>query len=127
MDWPMESSAVKIGPADLDGVRVYTLPMRTKFRRVTRRQGVLLRGPSGWGDFCPFDEYDDAESVPWLATALESCAGDWPEPVRDIVEVNCTVPAVDAARAHKIVSASGCTTAKVKIADPGQSPGDDVD
>ena len=36
------------------------------------------------------------------------------------------MPAVDAARAHAIVRASGCRTAKVKVAEPGQSPTDDL-
>jgi O-succinylbenzoate synthase len=37
-----------------------------------------------------------------------------------------TVPAVDAERAHGMVSASGCRTAKVKVAEPGQTPADDL-
>jgi O-succinylbenzoate synthase len=42
------------------------------------------------------------------------------------VPVNVTVPAVDAERAHAVVTASGCRTAKVKVADPGQTPADDL-
>jgi O-succinylbenzoate synthase len=42
------------------------------------------------------------------------------------VPVNVTVPAVDAERAHAIVTASGCRTAKVKVAEPGQSEDDDL-
>jgi O-succinylbenzoate synthase len=42
------------------------------------------------------------------------------------VPVNVTVPAVDAERAHAIVTASGCRTAKVKVADPGQTAADDL-
>jgi o-succinylbenzoate synthase len=113
--------------ATLDAVRVYVLPMRTRFRGITRRQGVLMSGPAGWGEFCPFEEYSDAESVPWLATALEACTDRWPEPVRERIPVNCTVPAVGPDRAREIVAASGCSTAKVKVAEPGQSPGDDLD
>lgn len=123
----MEASRAKIDLAELDAVRVYALPMRTKFRGICVRHGVLLSGPAGWGEFCPFDDYTDAESVPWLAAALEACAGDWPEPVRDRIPVNCTVPAVTADRAHDIVAASGCSTAKVKVAESGQTPGDDVE
>ncbi|PKW13983.1 o-succinylbenzoate synthase [Saccharopolyspora spinosa] len=113
--------------AELDAVRVYALPMRNKFRGVTVRRGVLLSGPAGWGEFCPFEDYDDAQSVPWLRAALEACTEEWPEPVRDRIPVNCTVPAVPAEKAAAIVAASGCGTAKVKIAEPGQSPGDDVE
>ena len=40
--------------------------------------------------------------------------------MRDRVPVNCIVPAVSPERAHAIVVASGCSTAKVKVADePG--------
>ncbi|GAA0639780.1 o-succinylbenzoate synthase [Kutzneria viridogrisea] len=98
---------------------VYAIPMRNRFRGITERQGVLLRGESGWGEFCAFEDYTDTESAPWLDCALESAEQDWPEPVRDRVPVNCTVPVVSPERAHEIVAASGCRTAKVKVADPG--------
>ncbi|MFI0465152.1 o-succinylbenzoate synthase [Saccharopolyspora sp. 5N102] len=121
----MDSATIDL--AELDAVRVYALPMRNKFRGVTVRRGVLLSGPAGWGEFCPFEDYDDAQSVPWLRAALEACTEEWPEPVRDRIPVNCTVPAVPAEKAAAIVSASGCGTAKVKIAEPGQSAGDDIE
>ena len=113
--------------SELDAIRVYGLPMRSRFRGVTVREGVLLGGPGGWGEFCPFEDYSDASSVPWLGAALESCAGGWPEPLRDRVPVNCTVPAVGPERAAEIVAGSGCATAKVKVAEPGQAPGEDVE
>jgi O-succinylbenzoate synthase len=50
----------------------------------------------------------------------------WPEAVRDSVAVNVTVPAVGPERAHTLVAASGCRTAKVKVAEPGQTPADDL-
>jgi O-succinylbenzoate synthase len=40
--------------------------------------------------------------------------------------VNVTVPAVGPDRAHEIVAGSGCRTAKVKVADPGQPDSDDL-
>ncbi|GAA2819639.1 o-succinylbenzoate synthase [Saccharopolyspora taberi] len=123
----MDGNGKRIELADLDAVRVYGIPMRNRFRGITVRQGVLLGGPAGWGEFCPFEDYGDAESVPWLATALEACAGDWPEPVRDSVPVNCTVPVVPPEQAHAIVAASGCSTAKVKVAEPGRPAAEDLD
>ena len=45
--------------------------------------------------------------------------------MRDAVPVNVTVPAVDAEQAHAIVRAGGCRTAKVKVAEPGQTLADD--
>jgi O-succinylbenzoate synthase len=104
---------------------VYSIPLTTRFRGITVREGVLLRGPAGWGEFCPFADYDDRESAPWLAAAREAAEEGWPEPVRDRVPVNCIVPAVGPERAQEIVRASGCATAKVKVADgPGSLPQD---
>src|SRR3954462_992012 len=100
--------------------------MRTRFRGTAGRGGVLVRGPAGWGEFSPFWDYDVAESRRWYAAALESAVEGWPEPVRTSVPVNVTVPAVDAERAHAIVAASGCRTAKVTVAEPGQSAADDL-
>jgi O-succinylbenzoate synthase len=105
--------------------RVYSLPLRTRFRGIDIRDGVLVRGPAGWGEFSPFWDYDVVESRRWWAAALEGAVDGWPDPVRDSVPVNVTVPAVDPARAHAIVRASGCRTAKVKVAEPGQSAAED--
>ncbi|CRK61263.1 O-succinylbenzoate synthase [Alloactinosynnema sp. L-07] len=98
-------------------VRVYSIPMRTRFRGITVREGILLRGDAGWGEFCPFWDYDDAESAPWLASAREAADLGWPSPVRDRIPVNCTVPVVSPELAFEIVKASGCGTAKVKVAE----------
>ncbi|WP_373861462.1 o-succinylbenzoate synthase [Nocardia grenadensis] len=109
----------------IDEVHVYAIPLRSKFRGITVREGVLLRGPRGWGEFCPFAEYADHEAAHWLDTTLEQITVGWPEPVRDRIPVNCTVPAVGPDRAHDLVAGSGCRTAKVKIADhPGSLPED---
>ncbi|WP_410637009.1 o-succinylbenzoate synthase [Amycolatopsis sp. lyj-346] len=106
-------------------MKVYAIPLRTRFRGITVREGVLLPGPAGWGEFCPFADYSDAESVPWLRAALEATEAGWPAPVRDRVEVNTTVPVVGPEQAHELVRASGCRTAKVKVADPRVSLADD--
>ncbi|GGU46393.1 o-succinylbenzoate synthase [Lentzea flava] len=98
-------------------VHVYSIPMRARFRGITKRTGLLFEGPAGWGEFCPFEEYDDDESVPWLACALEAAHDGWPAPVRDRIPVNCTVPVVSPEKAHEIVARSGCSTAKVKVAE----------
>ena len=105
---------------------VWSIPMRTRFRGITVREGVLIRGEAGWGEWSPFLEYDPEVAEAWLRCAEEAAAGDWPAPVRTSVPVNVTVPAVSPERAHAIVLAGGCTTAKVKVAEPGQSLGDDV-
>jgi o-succinylbenzoate synthase len=115
---------------DCDGTaetRVYSIPMRTRFRGITVREGMLLRGPHGWGEFCAFLDYDPAECVPWLACAVESATEPWPAPLRDRIPVNCTIPVVSAEHAHRIAADSGCGTAKVKVADPGVSLAEDCE
>lgn len=111
---------------DFDGARVYAIPMRARFRGITVRQGMLIEGPAGWGEFCPFAEYDDTVCASWLATTIEQCSAGWPEPVRDRVPVNCTIPVVGPERAHAITARSGCATAKVKVADHPQSRAEDL-
>ena len=104
----------------------FTVPMRVRFRGTQVRQGLLLRGPLGWAEFAPFAEYGSAESARWLAAAIEAGWIGWPTAVRSAVPVNAIIPAVDADHAADLAAASGCTTAKVKVAEPGQSLDDDV-
>jgi O-succinylbenzoate synthase len=110
----------------LDSLRAFAIPMRTRFRGITVREGALIEGPAGWGEFSPFAEYGPRECARWLACALEAATTGWPAPVRGQVPVNVTVPAVDPVSAHTLVTASGCRTAKVKVAERGQSLADDV-
>lgn len=119
------------GPPAADGlaadVHVYRLDLRTRFRGLTSRDGVLLRGDAGWAEFSPFWDYDDAEARSWWRAAREAADEGFPDPVRDVVPVNVTVPAVDPATARAVVGrAAGCRTAKVKVAEPGQTLDDEV-
>lgn len=104
---------------------VFSIPMRTRFRGITVREGMLLRGAAGWGEWSPFLDYDAEVAEAWLRCAEEAAAGDWPAPVRDRIPVNVTVPALGPEQAHTLVLAGGCTTAKVKVAEPGQTLADD--
>ncbi len=117
-------------PADelVARAHVVALPMRVPFRGVRVREALLLEGPAGWGEFSPFTEYDDAEAARWLAAAVEAAWQGWPPPVRDVVPVNATVPAVAPADVAAVLAGfPGCTTAKVKVAEAGQVLADDVD
>ena len=109
-----------------DGVRGYSLAMPVRFRGLTQRQGLLWRGPAGWAEWSPFLDYSGAELLPWLRAADEAAGQGWPAPVRTEVAVNCTVPAVGPEQAYEIVAASGCRTAKVKVAERGQTLADDL-
>lgn len=105
---------------------VFDIPLTTRFRGITRRQGVLLQGPAGWAEWSPFPEYDDQEAASWLRAALEAATAGFPAAVRDQVPVNAIVPALPPEAAAERVRASGCTTAKVKVAEVGESLDDDV-
>jgi len=111
----------------LESLRLHPvqIPMRHRFRRVDHREAVLIEGPSGWGEFSPFPDYPLGVTTRWLAAALELACGVLPAPGRSYVPVNVTVPAVGPEAAAALVLESGATTAKVKIADPGQSAADD--
>ncbi|UFU02486.1 o-succinylbenzoate synthase [Ruania suaedae] len=104
----------------------YSIGLRTRFRGLDRRDGMLLEGEAGWGEFSPFWEYHIAESRAWWAAAREAADLPFPDAVRSTVPVNVTVPATTPERAHAIVLASGgCRTAKVKVAEPGQDLADE--
>ncbi len=97
--------------------RAYRIPLVDPFRGLRAREGLLLQGPAGWGEFSPFVEYGPALARWWAAAAREGAEGVWPEPRRSVIPVNVTVPAVTPERAHKIVTSSRCSTAKVKVAE----------
>ena len=81
--------------------------------------------PAGWGEWSPFLDYRGAELVPWLRAADEAAEHGWPAPVRTEVPVNSTIPAVGPEQAHDIARAAGCRTAKIKVAERGQTLADD--
>lgn len=107
--------------------RVLTLPMRVRFRGITEREVMLLRGPAGWAEFSPFVEYGDEEAARWFAAALDVADNGLPTPLRDRVAINATVPAVAADAVDAILDRfPGVTTAKVKVAEPGGTLDEDV-
>jgi o-succinylbenzoate synthase len=111
----------------LDRLHVVALPMRVRFRGITTRELALIDGPAGWGEFGAFLEYDHPEAAHWLAAALESAYRPAPPPRRDRIAINATVPAVPAAQVPDILARfPGAGTAKVKVAEPGQTLADDV-
>lgn len=107
-------------------LRPFDLPMTTRFRGITRRRGVLIHGDAGWGEWSPFADYGPAEIGAWWRAAAEAAEQGWPAPVRSRVAVNATIPAVGPDDAHARAAASGCRTAKIKVAEPGQTFADDL-
>jgi len=111
----------------LGTARVVSLPLATRFRGVDHREAALIEGPEGWAEFSPFLEYDDAEAATWLAAALDFAWHPQPQPHRAEIAVNATVPAVPADRLAEVLARfDGCRTAKVKVAERGQTRADDV-
>jgi O-succinylbenzoate synthase len=101
----------------LASLRVVALPMKTKFRGIQTREVALIQGEYGWGEFSPFLEYDDAESAPWLASAIEAATQPKPELYRTEVSVNGTIPALnDVQDLDRIINSfPGVKTFKVKV------------
>ena len=111
----------------LDRLHVLALPMRVRFRGITVREVALIDGPSGWGEFGAFLEYQPPEAAHWLASAIESAYGVRPPVRRRRIPVNATVPAVGPDEVAAVLARfPGATTAKVKVAEPGQTLADDV-
>lgn len=111
----------------LERLHVVALPMRVRFRGITVRELALIDGPAGWGEFGAFVEYGPPEAAAWLASGLEAAYRPAPAARRDRVPINATVPAVPAERVPEVLARfPGAGTAKVKVAEPGQTLADDV-
>lgn len=111
----------------LDRLHVVALPMRVRFRGITVRELALIDGPQGWGEFGAFVEYRPPEAAAWLASAIEAAYQPSPPGRRDRIPINATVPAVPAGQVPEVLARfPGARTAKVKVAEPGQTLADDV-
>lgn len=111
----------------LERLHVVALPMRVRFRGITVREVALIDGPAGWGEFGAFLEYEPREASAWLAAAIEAAYRPAPEVRRDRIPINATVPAVEPAQVPAVLARfPGAGTAKVKVAEPGQTLADDV-
>lgn len=97
----------------------FAIPLRVPFRGLTVREGMLVQGPRGWGEFAPFDDYSDARAARWLTSAVEAAYGPWPPAVRTAIPVNAIIPGVEASLAgvlaREAIAESGCSVLKVKV------------
>ncbi|WP_283611152.1 o-succinylbenzoate synthase, partial [Mycolicibacterium poriferae] len=101
--------------------------MRVRFRGITTREVALIDGPAGWGEFGAFPEYGPPEAAHWLAAGLEAAYRPLPPARHARIPINATVPAVQAAAVADVLARfPGARTAKVKVAESGQSLADDV-
>lgn len=93
------------------------LNLKTPFRGVSYREVALFKGPSGWGEFSPFLEYNQYESASWLAAGIEAAFGDQTPLERDEISINATLPAInDRESIEKIMALyPGAKTVKIKV------------
>lgn len=132
MQTPDAASSSELPPLNdvLDGARVVSLPMRNQFRGQQTREALLLDGPAGWGEFAPFPEYGPKESSAWLRAGLEATWAGWGEPLREVIPVNATMPAVGPEQVEGVLRRFGAPeripAVKIKVAEPGQELADDL-
>lgn len=111
----------------IETAQVVSLPLVTRFRGIDTREALVFQGPYGWTEFSPFVEYDDAEAAAWLWAAIDFGWNAAPAPLRERILVNATVPAVGPDQVTEVLARfPGCRTAKVKVANVGQTLADDI-
>jgi len=103
--------------------RPFRVTLNTRFRGLTERSGVLMRGagPDGadaWGEFSPFADYNAEQRNRWWAAAMEAAHGLFPAPLHADVECAAIIPELGPDAATALAKAYGCRTAKVKVGGP---------
>ena len=69
----------------------FSLTLHEEFRGVRTREGILLAGPLGWGEFSPFPNYTATQDSLWLRAALESAFVPLKYPENSSVAVNAII------------------------------------
>jgi o-succinylbenzoate synthase len=108
---------------DFDSALAFAIPTVNRSGGTSIREGMLLEGPQGWGEFSPFADDDVAA---WLTAATEPGTVGWPDTTRGRIPISVTVPAVEPGAAYQLVTGSGCGTADVVVADRPDSLADDI-
>lgn len=108
---------------DFDGAPIFAIPISDGSGL---REGMLIEGPQGWGEFSPPPDCDARAVGRWLTAAIEGGTVGWPDPLRGRIPIAVGVPAVGSAVARGIVADSGCRTADVTVAARPDSLAEDV-
>ena len=99
-------------------IQVVSIPIKNNFRGLKVREIALFEGSQGWSEFSPFLEYNDIESALWLKAAIEAANKPWPKPIRELLEINATLPNVPVNEVSALLeNFKGCSTIKVKVND----------
>lgn len=102
----------------LTSLQVIELPLRSKFRGLTKREVALFKGNIGWAEFSPFIEYGDQESKSWLNSAVEAATVNFSKN-REFIAVNGTIPEINNEKEiNDLVSAfANVKSFKIKVGD----------
>ncbi|MGV0836380.1 o-succinylbenzoate synthase [Mycolicibacterium thermoresistibile] len=111
---------------DFDDAPLFAIPTVGIAGGAHLREGMLIEGPQGWGEFSPLPDSDDDTCRRWLTAATEPGTVGWPDPLRGRIPAAVIVPAVDAAQAGAITAHAGCRTAQVTVAAAPDSLSDDI-
>jgi len=97
------------------------VPFRARLRMpvgdVREREGFLIEGPAGWGEFSPLPSWSADERAAAERSAIEAATEPFSPAVRARVEVNTMVPRVSPEQAARMAVDSGCNTIKIKVGD----------
>ncbi|MFC5280815.1 o-succinylbenzoate synthase [Arcanobacterium canis] len=118
----------------------YSIPLSHQFRNIMQRSGLIaLRedvDPAGplsvhgrrvdVAEVSPFWDYGVELSSRWVLAGMEALKHGYPPPVRTRIPINVTIPALDPQESARIARESGAHTAKVKIAQEGQTHAEDI-
>ncbi len=110
---------------DFEHALTFAIPMVGGVGDGRLREGMLIEGPQGWGEFSPLGD-DDRQAARWLTAATEPGTVGWPDPVRGRIPVAVNVPAVAPDRAHALAARATGRTVEVAISARPGSLGDDV-
>lgn len=62
----------------IDRMLAFAVALTVRFRGIKVREGTLLHGPEGWGEWSPFWDYDPVESASGCARESRVLPGAYP-------------------------------------------------
>ena len=108
-------------------VAVVRLPLRSRFRGIEYREALIFQGSHRYSEFSPFLDYEDQEAATWLRAALEYANNPLPAPLRQLIPINATLPAVRPDQVVQTLEPFGkFRTIKIKVAEQGQGLDQDL-
>ena len=111
---------------DYEKLWVLTVPMKERFRGITQREIVIIKGER-FSEWSPFLEYQDHEAATWLKAALSFANQPLPEIFRTQIPINATLPAVRPENVQGVLQRFGkFESVKLKVAQAGESLSDDL-